>query len=273
MKIKTIRELCYELYKIDWLDRHVSSRIQMDNICDFYEYQKEDSSIDTYEEYLDQYGFGYNIFVCFDEFIDSEYKNEEYMAELLGDNENLIKEYKDDLASQHKYYGVSQSSYGHEYRWIFDEETLKKKLETDDVLSMSGEWVGFPFGGSNSSSTWIQQLSDIKEIENFLVAEGDGPDSSDPMLVDIAEYLVSVDTDCDSCTQKFLDILGFKKDEMFYSDDVYGHYASAKSMIEELKNTGYEEFDYDDPFYGENRGMTYSELCDLYNREVKDEVL
>ena len=39
-------------------------------------------------------------------------------------------------------------------------------------------------------------------------------------------------------------------------------------MIKDLKASGYEDFDYNNPFYGENRDMTFDELCDLYEEVV-----
>ena len=84
------------------------------------------------------------------------------------------------------------------------------------------------------------------------------------MLVDIAEYMLTISTDDGSCTQMFLDKFGFKACTLF--DDKYGTMEEANQMIAALKEAGYEEFDYEDPFYGENRDMTIQELRNLYKK-------
>lgn len=98
MKITNIRELCYELYKLNWLNTNVSTRIQMDNLLDYYEVVENGSS-ESYEEYLGQNGFGYEIYVCFDEFIDFEYRDRDFIGELLADNNKLFAKYEKDLES------------------------------------------------------------------------------------------------------------------------------------------------------------------------------
>lgn len=253
----------------------------MDNIMDYYEYRKSDSYIDTYEGYLNEAGFSFEIYASFDEFLENEYRQEEYIAELLADNEDLLKEYRDDVnpsdcenhgepvMSDCKYYGVSQMNRGHEYRWIFDDKTLKSRLGTDDVLSMSGENIRFPLEGSDVSATWIQALPDLVTANGFLTAKGDGPDSSDPELIDIAEYLLTVEVDSDSCTKSFLDVLGLDQGSLTQYDDEYGHYNRARAMISDLQKAGYVGIDYAHPFYGDNSDMRYSELCDIFEKEVK----
>ena len=281
MRICNIAELCYELYKIDWLNNNVSARTQMDNIMDYYEYRKSDSYVDTYEGYLNEAGFGFEIYASFDEFLENEYRQGEYIAELLADNEDLLKEYRDDVSpsdcenheepvmSDCKYYGVSQMNRGHEYRWIFDDKTLKSRLGTDDVLSMSGENIRFPLEGSDVSATWIQALPDLVTANDFLTARGDGPDSSDPELIDIAEYLLTVEVDSDSCTKSFLDVLGLDQGSLTQYDDEYGHHNRARAMISDLQKAGYVGIDYANPFYGDNSDMRYSELCDIFEKEIK----
>lgn len=91
------RELCYELYKIDWESTHITQQIKMDNIKNFYEdgYRYCYSSL---EEYLCDIGYDCGIYACYDEFIDNEYQDTNYIRSLL-DNEKLFKEYLEDLRS------------------------------------------------------------------------------------------------------------------------------------------------------------------------------
>ena len=88
-----IVNLCYELYKIDWMQR-ISAKRQIAAMCKYYEEViLEDIRPDEYSfaEYMNDYGYDGEIYICFDEFYDCEFKNVEYMKSLLTDD--LFKEY------------------------------------------------------------------------------------------------------------------------------------------------------------------------------------
>ena len=95
--IINISKLCYELYKIDWKHSHnITKDIEMDKIKDYYE-SLVDSDIEyTYDEYLEEFGYDGQIYVCYEEFCDNEYQDKQYMCQLL-DNEKLIKLYHKDI--------------------------------------------------------------------------------------------------------------------------------------------------------------------------------
>lgn len=169
-----------------------------------------------------------------------------------------------------KYYGVTQSHCGHEYRWIFTKEEIERNIgefEDDEYLD-----VHYPMGGSNSSATHFLPLENDEQVFAFMTGEAEGPDLEDPMLVDIAEYLMTVDTDCGSCTQEFLEKFGLNKKDLEQFDDCYSHRIESERMIAEMLQyeenlpslASYKAIDRDNPFYGESSDMRYSELCEMY---------
>lgn len=182
-----------------------------------------------------------------------------------------------------KYYGVSQSRYGHEYRWIFTEEEMISQIgkelfdnlsNTYGSLEKENWWVDilFPMGGSNSSATEITYLKDDEAIKAFLTAPALGPDLEDPMLIDIAEYLLTIDVDCGSCTQQFLDKFGLNMRDLEQDDDQYNHRKESERMIAELLSSGntYDDvIDRDNPFYGDSSDLRFNELCDIYEEYLK----
>ena len=173
-----------------------------------------------------------------------------------------------------KYYGVSQSYHGHEYYYVFTKSGIERYVKPFESAEEINGMYEFPVGGSNSSVAFIKELNGDEEVVSFLKETGLGPDFEDPCLVDLAEYSKSIDTDDEcwsSCTKIFLDKYNINPEEYEFTDC---RYDEAAAMIEELRKAGYEDFDYSDPFYGENRDMTYDELCELYeevclNREGK----
>lgn len=94
--IMNIKDLCYELYKLDWERNHINPQIKSDSLKNFYEESINTYYYSSYEEYLFDTGYNGEIYACYDEFIDNEYKDEEYIYSLL-DNEKLFKKYLESL--------------------------------------------------------------------------------------------------------------------------------------------------------------------------------
>lgn len=79
-------KLCYELYKIDWMQR-ISADRQINAVCRYYDILiTEELSIIEYPftTYLNEYGYDGEIYACFDEFLDCEFKDVEYIKSLLA---------------------------------------------------------------------------------------------------------------------------------------------------------------------------------------------
>lgn len=94
-KYSDIKEKAYELYKLDWLARHgytlddVLRKAYEIMTSDYINIQEEDDLLTTFAE-VDFYG---EMYVGFDEFINNEYQDIEYMKMLFGGVDT--KEYND----------------------------------------------------------------------------------------------------------------------------------------------------------------------------------
>lgn len=103
-----ISQLCYELYKVDWKRRHmITADREMDTVKSYYEtlidgvsnYGSDDFLDDTeytYDDYLNDFGYDGELYVCYEEFWDNEYRDEDYICGLLND-EKLIAMYHMDI--------------------------------------------------------------------------------------------------------------------------------------------------------------------------------
>lgn len=92
-----IKKLCYELYKINWKYHHmITIEREMDSIKDYYENLVDDDTEYTYNDYLEEFGYNGELYVCYEEFLENEYLEKDYMEELL-DNEKLIAMYLKDI--------------------------------------------------------------------------------------------------------------------------------------------------------------------------------
>lgn len=96
MAYNMIRELCYELYKVDWKHRHVTADMEMDTIKNYYEYLIDGDTFCTYEDYVSEFGHGGAIYAWDYEFYRTEYRYKDYMCSLL-DNDRLIQMYLEDI--------------------------------------------------------------------------------------------------------------------------------------------------------------------------------
>lgn len=178
-----------------------------------------------------------------------------------------------------KLFGVTQSHYGHEYRWIFEENALNEQVKECgyDEPIQDGDWLDiyFPIGGSNSSAAYFEELKTDADIRKFLTAPG-YTDSDDPSLVDCGEYALTIDTDDDyygAVTSKYVKKLGLTPEELEQDDDAYGSCKTIEQIANYFAKIGYDEFDYDDPFYGDDSDMTVSELIELYHEVDPDNTL
>lgn len=95
--VNMISKLCYELYKIDWKHSHmITAEREMDSIKNHYEDLVDDETEYSYNDYLEEFGYDGELYVCYEEFLDAEYMDEDYICSLL-DNEKLIAMYRKDI--------------------------------------------------------------------------------------------------------------------------------------------------------------------------------
>lgn len=87
-----ITKLCYELYKSDWKRKHLTPRMEKDSIKDYYSGLVDSDSDYTYDDYLNEFGYGGELYVCYKEFYENEYQDVSYMCWLL-DDDKLIEDY------------------------------------------------------------------------------------------------------------------------------------------------------------------------------------
>lgn len=100
-----ISKLCYELYKVDWKRNHmITADREMDSIKNYYEdvadmavpYFTVSGDEYTYNDYLEEFGYDGELYICYEEFMENEYLEEDYICGLLN-NEKLIAMYYKDI--------------------------------------------------------------------------------------------------------------------------------------------------------------------------------
>lgn len=88
---------CYELYKVDWKRNHmITADREMDSIKDYYDGLADmDDTEYTYEEYLVEFGYNGELYVCYEEFLETDYLEDDYICGLLNNEELIAMYYKD----------------------------------------------------------------------------------------------------------------------------------------------------------------------------------
>ena len=87
-----IRLLAYELYKRDWMKRHIPKSHEMATLFDWFSENQSDYIADegnyepqSLEAFIDERGYDGSIYACFNEFLSEEYLDHVYIEGLLVD--------------------------------------------------------------------------------------------------------------------------------------------------------------------------------------------
>lgn len=92
-----IKKLSYELYKVDWKKAHgITSEREMKEIKNYYIDLIDSGAEYTFNDYIEEFGYDGELYACYEEFLDCEYEDTEYMKALLSDK-SLIKQYLEDI--------------------------------------------------------------------------------------------------------------------------------------------------------------------------------
>lgn len=87
MKIseEQLQNALYELYKADWVLNHVPQFEQYE-VRREYEFGVLFGEVEgSFDDYIFENGYHGNVYACFDEFLDAEYLDREYMQSLVRD--------------------------------------------------------------------------------------------------------------------------------------------------------------------------------------------
>ena len=94
-----ISKVAYQRYKDDWIATHTSESDRRQAQAEYLEYQEEcnrlDQEADSFDEWIEDVGYGGSIYVCYDEFCDIEYHDKAYMRDLLVDKALVALYYRD----------------------------------------------------------------------------------------------------------------------------------------------------------------------------------
>lgn len=97
--IDILREQAYEMYKRNWLRRVPVKEQQqvvkdyLKEIIDYAESYPDDEDVTTLDEYIQETGYSNGLYVCFDEFLQTEYKLGSCIRIIIDDDE-LFEKYK-----------------------------------------------------------------------------------------------------------------------------------------------------------------------------------
>lgn len=89
-----ICNLVYELYKLDWMNR-ISIDTRRNAVKDYYE-NLIDKTECSFDDYIEEFGYDGELYACFEEFCDNEYRDKHYIKKLLNDDK-LYADYEKSL--------------------------------------------------------------------------------------------------------------------------------------------------------------------------------
>jgi hypothetical protein len=95
-----IKAIAYDKYQLYWLISHGYTIKDISDLAEEWlqERLSNPSDSESFNDYLFVQGFSGSLWVCFEEFLNSEYLDEEYIKGLLNDLE--YEEYKKDIKKE-----------------------------------------------------------------------------------------------------------------------------------------------------------------------------
>ncbi len=101
-----LRKTAYELYRLDWMQSHGHTVNEL--VREIINYAREDDEwpdnvmtddgIDeAFAVWEQDIGLGGEIWACFDEFLDAEYQDADYMTKLLKSHHDLLAAWREDV--------------------------------------------------------------------------------------------------------------------------------------------------------------------------------
>lgn len=118
-----IKKIAYEKYKLNWLMEHGYTLADIIRELDVIKEDEEDNdSIELlFDFWEDNYGFSSEIWACYQEFIDNEYQDTDYMKQILTNDE--YKKYQEDLNMNNRISAIEKFAQKRE------EEKTAKEME------------------------------------------------------------------------------------------------------------------------------------------------
>ena len=91
-----IRYICYSLYKVDWITCHIHWTRQLDEIKKYWRgLANSEHRHYSFDKYIQEFGYDYELYVSYDEFLNTEYLDKEYIKGLLKDDDLIDMYIKD----------------------------------------------------------------------------------------------------------------------------------------------------------------------------------
>lgn len=85
----------YELYKVDWVENHISPQRRTKAVNEYLSYRQECErdgvGCEEYMDWIEEYGFDGELFASYDEFMDAEYHDRDYIRYLISSQSRLFK--------------------------------------------------------------------------------------------------------------------------------------------------------------------------------------
>lgn len=121
-----IKKIAYEKYKLNWLLGHGYTLTDLMRELDVIKEEEEDNdSIGLlFDFWEDNRGFGSEIWVCYQEFIDTEYMEADYMKQILTRSE--YQKYQEDLNMNNRINAIAA------FAQRRDEDIANKKKQAED---------------------------------------------------------------------------------------------------------------------------------------------
>lgn len=121
--------IAYEKYRLDWMKRHNHTITELIRALDQMQSDLPEESVsDLFDNFDNNYGFDGELWACFDEFMETEFRDDEYMATILTPEELSAR--SEWILDDNGYYVICYTI-GDIVTWekIYGEELVESRVE------------------------------------------------------------------------------------------------------------------------------------------------
>lgn len=122
-----IKKVAYEKYKLDWMLSHGYTLKDLVSELSYYIEESNEDCATVFDVWESDYGFNGEIWVCYEEFLDNEYQDKEYMQTILSDTE--FKQYCEEESNMSRVNNIAKFAQKRDEEKVAKEVALMQRIE------------------------------------------------------------------------------------------------------------------------------------------------
>lgn len=164
-----IKHLIYEIYKAQWIEGHTTKEQRLIKLGSYAKDILEGEESCSFKEYIEEYGYNFECYATYDEFLKNEYQNKKLIKDILkeaeGENGKLYSAYLGEQEQVKEYlFKIHHHSYqtGQKYSTEIGIVKAKNINEAKDKI-----WLKYGNDNSTFNDDEIEEIPREEESKTY----------------------------------------------------------------------------------------------------------